>query len=173
MMKSGLKYLLSTFLFLLTFTFASAQNTHVKLAHYDEDEVIKLMKETEAAERTLKSLSDQYEAEMEKMEGEYTRKASEYQKEQSSWDETIRRVRMEEIHTIKLKMQNYYDMASKTLSDKRNELYVPVHKKIDQAVAEVAKEQGFLYVWDVKNLKYCSPQAVDITSMIKRKLGIK
>ena len=66
-----------------------------------------------------------------------------------------------------------YDMASKTLSDKRNELYIPVHKKIDQAVAEVAKEQGFLYVWDVKTLKYCSPQAVDITSMIKRKLGIK
>ena len=173
MMMSGMKYLSSTFLLLLTFAFASAQNTHVKLAHYDEDEVIKLMKETEAAERTLKSLSDQYEAEMVKMEGEYTRKASEYQKEQSSWDETIRRVRMEEIHTIKLKMQNYYDMASKTLSDKRNELYVPVHKKIDQAVAEVAKEQGFLYVWDVKNLKYCSPQAADITSMIKRKLGIK
>ena len=107
------------------------------------------------------------------MEGEYTRKAAEYQKEQASWDETIKRVRMEEIHTIKLKMQNYYDMASKTLSDKRNELYIPVHKKIDQAVAEVAKEQGFLYVWDVKTLKYCSPQAVDITSMIKRKLGIK
>lgn len=173
MIMSGLKYLSTTFLLLLTFAFASAQNTHVKLAHYDEDEVIKLMKETEAAERTLKSLSDQYEAEMVKMEGEYTRKASEYQKEQSSWDETIRRVRMEEIHTIKLKMQNYYDMASKTLSDKRNELYVPVHKKIDQAVTEVAKEQGFLYVWDVKNLKYCSPQAVDITNMIKRKLGIK
>ena len=173
MIMSGLKYLSTTFLLLLTFAFASAQNTHVKLAHYDEDEVIKLMKETEAAERTLKSLSDQYEAEMVKMEGEYTRKAAEYQKEQSSWDETIKRVRMEEIHTIKLKMQNYYDMASKKLSDKRNELYIPVHKKIDQAVAEVAKEQGFLYVWDVKNLKYCSPQAVDITSMIKRKLGIK
>ena len=108
MMMSSLKYLSSTFLLMLTFAFASAQNTHVKLAHYDEDEIVKLMKETEAAERTLKSLSDQYEAEMEKMEGEYTRKAAEYQKEQASWDETIKRVRMEEIHTIKLKMQNYY-----------------------------------------------------------------
>ncbi len=168
-----MKHLLTTISLLLTFVFASAQNTHVKLAHYDEDEIVKLMKETETAERTLQSLSDQYEAEMVKMEGEYTRKAAEYQKEQSSWDETIKRVRMEEIHTIKLKMQNYYDMASKTLADKRKELYVPVHKKLDQAVAEVAKEQGFLYVWDVKDLKYHSPQAVDITSMIKRKLGIK
>lgn len=168
-----MKHLLTTLSLLLTFAFASAQNTHVKLAHYDEAEVIKMMKETETAERTLKSLSDQYEAEMVKMEGEYTRKAAEYQKEQSTWDETIKRVRMEEIHTIKLKMQNYYDMASKTLADKRNELYAPVYKKIEQAVAEVAKEQGFLYVWDVKNLKYHSPQAVDITGMIKRKLGIK
>lgn len=168
-----MKQLLTTLSLLLTFAFASAQNTHVKLAHYDEAEVIKMMKETETAERTLKSLSDQYEAEMVKMEGEYTRKAAEYQKEQASWDETIKKVRMEEIHTIKLKMQNYYDMASKTLADKRNELYIPVYKKIEQAVAEVAKEQGFLYVWDVKDLKYHSPQAVDITGMIKRKLGIK
>ncbi|MBQ0157061.1 MAG: OmpH family outer membrane protein [Bacteroidales bacterium] len=168
-----MKHLLTTLSLLLTFAFASAQNTHVKLAHYDEAEVIKMMKETETAERTLKSLSDQYEAEMVKMEGEYTRKAAEYQKEQSTWDETIKRVRMEEIHTIKLKMQNYYDMASKTLADKRNELYAPIYKKIEQAVAEVAKEQGFLYVWDVKDLKYHSPQAVDITGMIKRKLGIK
>ncbi|MCQ2190572.1 MAG: OmpH family outer membrane protein [Paludibacteraceae bacterium] len=168
-----MKHLLTTLSLLLTFALASAQNTHVKLAHYDEAEVIKMMKETETAERTLKSLSDQYEAEMVKMEGEYTRKAAEYQKEQASWDETIKRVRMEEIHTIKLKMQNYYDMASKTLADKRNELYAPVYKKIEQAVAEVAKEQGFLYVWDVKDLKYHSPQAVDITGMIKRKLGIK
>lgn len=173
MIKSGMKNLLTILSLFFTFAFVSAQNTHVKLAHYDEAEVIKMMKETETAERTLKSLSDQYEAEMVKMEGEYTRKASEYQKEHASWDETIRRVRMEEIHTIKLKMQNYYDMASKTLADKRNELYVPVHKKIDQAVAEVAKEQGFLYVWDLKDLKYYSPQAVDITSMVKRKLGIK
>ena len=168
-----MKQLFSALLLLFAFLFASAQNTHVKLAHYDESEIISLMKDTETAERTLKSLSDQYEAEMTKMEGEYTRKASEYQQGQPSWDETIKRVRMEEIHTIKLKMQNYYDMASKTLSDKRNELYVPVHKKIDQAVAEVAKEQGFLYVWDVKDLKYHSPQAVDITNMVKRKLGIK
>ena len=84
MIMSGLKYLSSTFLLMLTFAFASAQNTHVKLAHYDEDEIVKLMKETEAAERTLKSLSDQYEAEMEKMEGEYTRKAAEYQNGQAS-----------------------------------------------------------------------------------------
>lgn len=173
MMMSDMRYLLTTLSLLLTLTFASAQNTHVKLAHYDEAEVVKMMKETETAERTLKTLSDQYEAEMTKMEGEYTRKAAEYQNEQSKWDETIKRVRMEEIHTIKLKMQNYYDMASKTLADKRNELYVPVYKKIEQAVAEVAKEQGFLYVWDVKDLKYHSPQAVDITSMVKRKLGIK
>ena len=71
MMMSSLKYLSSTFLLMLTFAFASAQNTHVKLAHYDEDEIVKLMKETEAAERTLKSLSDQYEAEMEKMAKQY------------------------------------------------------------------------------------------------------
>ena len=40
MMMSSLKYLSSTFLLILTFAFASAQNTHVKLAHYDEDEIV-------------------------------------------------------------------------------------------------------------------------------------
>ena len=46
-----MKQLLTTLSLLLTFAFASAQNTHVKLAHYDEAEVIKMMKEILKTER--------------------------------------------------------------------------------------------------------------------------
>ena len=178
-MKKVLFAVLSVFLCVNAFAQEQDQKTPTpeEMAAKEADRLGDLLKLEDwqifRVDSTLQNDFAALQAEMEKMEGEYTRKAAEYQNEHASWDETIKRVRMEEIHTIKLKMQNYYDMASKTLSDKRNELYIPVHKKIDQAVAEVAKEQGFLYVWDVKTLKYCSPQAVDITSMIKRKLGIK
>lgn len=131
------------------------------------------MSQTAEAERAIKSLADQYEAEMTRMEDEYSRKAGEYQKSYISWDETIRKTRMEELQTMKTKMQNYYDMADQTLKAKRVELYAPVYKALYDAVSKVAEQHEFLYVWDIKQLKYKSKDAVDITPMIKRQLGIK
>ncbi|MCQ2199011.1 MAG: OmpH family outer membrane protein [Paludibacteraceae bacterium] len=160
-------------LFLLIFAPLSAQNTKLRLAHYDEEQVLKAMSETAEVERAIKSLGDQYEAEMTRMEEEYSRKAGEYQKGYISWDETIRMTRMEELHTMKTKMQNYYDMADQTLKAKRVELYAPVYKTLYDAVAKVAEQHQFLYVWDIKQIKYMSKDAVDITPMIKRELGIK
>ncbi len=131
------------------------------------------MPETAEVERAIKSLGDQHEAEMTRMEEEYSRMAGEYQKNYTSWDETIRKTRMEELHTLKTRMQNYYDMADQTLKAKRVELYAPVYETLYNAVAKVAEQNQFLYVWDIKQIKYKSNDAVDITPMIKRALGIK
>ncbi|MCD6355563.1 MAG: OmpH family outer membrane protein, partial [Prolixibacteraceae bacterium] len=58
---------------------------------------------------------------------------------------------------------------------KQSELLQPVFDKAEKAIAEVAKEKGLIYVFDIgpKVVLYKSNQSIDIMPMVKAKLGIK
>ena len=80
---------------------------------------------------------------------------------------------MEELQTLQTKMQNYYQQAQASLQQKQEELQAPLRDKIRRAIDEVGAENGFLYIYDVNNLLYKSEQAIDVTPLIKKKIGVK
>ena len=49
----------------------------------------------------------------------------------------------------------------------------PIYDKAQAAIAEVAKEQGLIYVFEVNSLIYKSNQSIDILPLVKTKLGIQ
>lgn len=62
------------------------------------------------------------------------------------------------------------DMA-KQLQDKRNELLQPIYDKVNKAISDVAKENGFQFIFDQGVLLY-SEESQDVSKMVKAKLGI-
>lgn len=59
----------------------------------------------------------------------------------------------------------------KQLQDKRAELLQPIYDKVNKAISDVAKENGFQFVFDQGVLLY-SEQTLDVGPMVKAKLGI-
>jgi len=160
-------------LFLAIPFIAFSQNTQVKLGHLDVQGLFLSLPEAATIDSTLKKLSAQHENEIKRMEEEFNRKLAEYKQNENSLDETIKKSRMEELQTLQTKMQNYYQQAQASLQQKQEELQAPLRDKIRRAIDEVGAENGFLYIYDVNNLLYKSEQAIDVTPLIKKKIGVK
>ncbi|MEE0998011.1 MAG: OmpH family outer membrane protein [Paludibacteraceae bacterium] len=152
---------------------ASAQNTQIKLGHMDVQALFMSLPETAEIETSLKALGAQLEGEVKRMEEEYTRKLTEFKQGEATWDETIKKNRMEELQTLQVKMQNYYQTAQLQLQQKQEELQAPVREKIKKAINDVCVENGFLYVFDTNTMLYKSDSAIDITALVKKKMGVK
>ncbi len=59
----------------------------------------------------------------------------------------------------------------KQLQDKRTELLQPIYDKINKAISDVAKENGYQFIFDQGILLYAD-DAQDVSTMVKSKLGI-
>jgi outer membrane protein len=160
-------------LFLVVPFFAFSQNSQVKLGYLDIQSVFMMMPEAQQLESSLKKLAEQHEAEIKKMEQEYTNKLMEYQENQAKWDDVIKKNRMDELQNMQVRMQNYYQSAQQSLQAKQEELQKPLQEKIIKAMNEVGNENGFLYIFETNTLLFKSDQAIDVTPLIKRKLNIQ
>ena len=160
-------------LFLVIPFFAFSQNTQIKLGHLDAQGLLLIMAKAENIEETIGKLSEQHENEMKRMQDELSRKLAEYKQGETTWDETIKQNRAEELQTLDTKMQNYYQTARRALEQKQEELLTPLKDKLRKAIKEVGTENGFLYIFEDAVLLFKSEQAIDVTSLVNKKLGIK
>ena len=160
-------------LFLAIPFFAFSQNTQIKLGYLDVQSLFMSLPEVAEIEATMKKLGEQHENEIKRMEDEYNRKLSEYQQGQQNWDETIKKNRIEELQTLQTKMQNYYQTAQQTLQQKQEELQNPLREKIMKGMKDVGTENGFLYIFEANTLLFKSDDAIDVTPLVKKKLGVK
>lgn len=85
----------------------------------------------------------------------------------------------EELVTAELqKMQDelyaYSQKAEKEIADKQAEGMEPILKKVNDAIAEVAKEGGFQYIFDAQSgVILYADESTDVTNLVKAKLGIQ
>jgi outer membrane protein len=72
------------------------------------------------------------------------------------------------------RIQEFFVNAQQTLQQKQNELQVPVLESFRKAVEAVGEENGFLYIFEINSglTLFNSSQSVDVTPLVKAKLGI-
>ena len=159
-------------LFFLVAPFATfAQNANVKLGYIDIQALFISMPETVAADSTIKKAAAIREAEVKRLEDEYTRKLQDYKENEQKWDDVIKQNRMEELQTLQLK--NFYQQAQSDLQKQQEKLQVPILEKLRKTINEVGAENGFLYIFDLNTLQFKSNDAIDVTPFVQKKLGIK
>lgn len=71
------------------------------------------------------------------------------------------------------KISDYEQEVYKQLSEKREMLYKPILDKVNTAMQDVAKENGFTFVFDASNqILLYADETLDVTPLVKKKLGI-
>lgn len=146
-----------------------------KLAYVNVQEIFQVMPELSDVEKKIADFNEQYRKEMEKMYEEYYAKTKEYQENSATMAETIKTRRQSEIVDLEKRIATFQQQASDELQQKQVEMIKALRDKIMKATSEVGAENNYTYVFDIsaQAIVYRSPKAVDITPLVRKKMGIK
>jgi outer membrane protein len=148
-----------------------------KFGHIDLQGLIQVMPERTAAESDYTKQVKELEDQLGTMQKEYESKLNEYLQKRDSLSEIVRTARESDIQDLQQRIQNFQMIAQQQLQQKQNEMLRPIFEKAQKAVAEVGKEKGLIYVFDVSGelgtVLYRSPESLDILPFVKQKLGIQ
>ena len=168
----------------VVFTSAAAQ-AQQKFAHINSPEILQQMPEVTAASNTLRTFSEGIQAQMDKMRNEAQSKYDAYVAKQKTISEankeTVGKELMEmekELQDFDRRIQEAQTKAQQDVANKENELFGPIQKKANDAIAAIAKEKGYAYVFDLAAAPGQTPTVIywaggdDITAAVKAKLGL-
>jgi len=150
---------------------AIAQN---KFGHIDTNELLGMMPGREAAQQELERYARELEAQFTTMQREFQTKYQDYLENQETFSQLIRQSRERELTSLQERIMEFQESAQEDLMAKENQLLQPIVEKARNAIEEVAKENGYTYVFDrsMGVLLYSEPSD-DIMPKVKTKLGIQ
>jgi outer membrane protein len=153
-------------------TMASAQE--FKFGHINSSELIAAMPESDSAQAAIESLAREYELQMEEMNVELNKKYDDYINKRDSYTELIRQTKEADITEMQQRIGAFEQNAQMDLQTQQQEMLRPILERANNAVKEVAEENGFIYVFDISrgNPVYFSEKSVDVLELVKTKLGI-
>lgn len=163
--------------FILTFfvgegAFAQTAN---QIAFVNSDELLELIPEKKKASEEVNSLNRKYKDELQLMQNDYNKKYSDFVSYQTSMAENIRLRRMQELYELEQHINAFMEVAQEDVLNREQELLKPLRTKIKEAIYQVGVEGSFVCIYDLANpsILFVTPDAVDVTSLVKLKLGIK
>ncbi|WP_407484291.1 OmpH family outer membrane protein [Elizabethkingia meningoseptica] len=159
-----LSVLFAAVLMMVSFTALKAQ----KLAHADIAGILNAMPEMKKANEQLEALGKMKQAELVKLQQTLQDKADAYRKagKQDPAKEA-------EIQKEGENLQKMGQAAQKDVADKQETLYMPIDKKLNDALSAVAKAKGLEYIFDANGQGLAYKGGLDVTADIKKQLGIQ
>jgi outer membrane protein len=99
-----------------------------------------------------------------------------YNKESKNLTEIVKQTKEQELIDMNRRIQEFQTNAQTQLQNKQVELFQPVYAKVDKAIKEVGKENGFVYVFDIAKgslLYFDETKSTNVLALAKAKLGLK
>jgi len=144
-----------------------------KLGYVDLQEVMVAMPEYKKANADMEKYQKQLEDDLGKLQEEFQTKYKAYETSQTTMSPTMREFKEKELRQLQERIQEFQQSAVEDSRKKEAELLKPIVEKAKAAIAQVAKESGYAYVFDsnTAGMLY-KPEGDDVTAMVKKKLGI-
>ena len=147
-----------------------AQN---KFAHVNFSELVQLMPEADEARATMTASSNEAQETYQAMVDEYQTKMTEYQQKASTWTQTIRESKENSLMDMQQRIQEFEQNVQQELALQQNQLMAPIYEKAQQAVDKLAKDGGYIYVFEASQVLYVDPsQSTDLTPSARKALNI-
>ena len=145
----------------------------LKIAVVNTNEVMLAMPEAAEYESEMAKLRQQYEQEARTMEETFQRKYQDYIAQADSLTENIRVLRMQEVQDIRNRLETFVPMAEEEIQNKSESLLTPIRDKVQKAINSVGEENGYTYIMSPQVFLFQGNGAIDATSLVKAKLGLR
>jgi len=145
-----------------------------KLGHINSDSLLKIMPGRDSALIKIQAEAKTYETQLTAMNTEFQTKYDDYTTNLATMSELIKQTKQAELQDLQSRVEKFQTTAQEALQKKQAELLQPIIDKAKKAIDDVAKENGFTYIFDsaLGTLLYYDG-GEDILGLVKKKLGIK
>ena len=154
----------------------TGQAQSFKFGHINSDELIQAMPEFDSATKKLEAFRQELVNQIELMSVELRNKNDSYTKESKNLTDIVKQTKEQEIVDLNRRIQDFQTTAQDDLQNKQVELFQPIYAKVDKAIKDVGKENGFVYVFDVAKgslLYFDETRSTNVMALAKAKLGLK
>lgn len=152
----------------------SAQNA-AKYGHMNLGNLLELMPDTKKANDDLKVFADRLTAIDDSLGRALQSAAETLQREYDAGNLTPIQAQQRQAELQKQQefLQKFEQEAQQKVGAKREELLGPILQKVDDAIRAVAKEHGFVMIFDTSSgAMLFAADNEDVTALVKSKLGI-
>ncbi|MGD0038115.1 MAG: OmpH family outer membrane protein [Bacteroidota bacterium] len=171
-----MKKILALVAFLLVLCAIQA-NAQMKIAYFNSEAIMKQLPDAQDAQKQLDQFVADWQQELNKMQDEWKKKFDDYDKRKLIMTEQRRADAERELRDMDQKIVDFRTQKfgqNGELFNKQNELMKPVQDRVFKAVQDVAREDGYDYVFDKSGdilLMYAN-EKYDLTQKIFAKLKV-
>jgi len=151
--------------------------SQIKIGYFSSEAIIKLLPDAQDAQKQLDQLVSEWQQQLSKMQDEWKKKFEEYESRKLIMTEHRRAEVEKELRELDQKIVDFRNKKfgqNGELFVKQNELMKPVQDRIFKAVQDVAKEEGYDYIFDrsADILIMYANEKYDLTQKIFEKLKV-
>lgn len=161
-----------TFLFItLISTISVAQS---KTGTIDSDYIINLMPEAKVVIERSQSYGSRLDSLFSIKMKDYQTRVTNFREKEKEMGELMKKTLIQELTALEQDIKKYQENGNKLMQLKQDELMRPLYKKLNTAIDEVAKAEGFTLILTIAGNQYAYiDDNYDITKKVMAKLGIK
>jgi outer membrane protein len=153
----------------------NAQN--LKFGHVNSSELIQALPEFDTASAQLERFRTDLVNALELMQVELNNKSDVYNREARNYTDVVRQTKEQELMDMNRRIQEFQQTAQLQMQEKQSELFQPIMTKVDTAIKDVGKENGFIYIFVLGEgssvVYFDETKSVDVMPLAKTKLGVK
>jgi len=161
---------------IFSFTGQSAFAQSLKFGHINRNELIQAMPEFDSARVKLEKLNTELTNAAELLQVELNNKYEAYLKDGKNLTDLVRQTKEQELQDYQRRLSEFQTNAQTQMQEKQVSLFTPITEKADKAIREVAKEGGFIYVFDLSQnqiVYFDETKSINVMPLAKAKLGLK
>lgn len=146
-----------------------------KYGHMNLGNLLESLPETKKANDDLKVFTDKLAAKDDSLTKAFQAAYSQLEQEYNAGTLTPvqAQTRQEELQKQQTVIQAFEEEAQKQANARRDELLRPILEKVDAAVKAVARENGYLMIFDTgSGAMLFAAETDDVTELVKKKLGL-
>lgn len=164
--------------FVLGIGFAVGQNS-IKVGHTNTGYILSQLPEIKGVQTELETVRTQLEKVIQDKSKEFQEKLERYQNTGASMSQAQQETAENELRQLNSELEELQAKSQQTFAEKQESLIRPLVEKVNKAVDEVAKENGYTYILngDTGNvgnpvILYSGSKETDITDLVLKKLGV-
>ncbi|MFO8054040.1 MAG: OmpH family outer membrane protein [Bacteroidales bacterium] len=167
------RILLATILLLASAGFSLAQAQ--KLGHINTSNLLQIMPGRDTAQAALEKHARSLQNDLQEYQKEFQTKYEKYMSEEESMPRLMKETRQEELMQMEERIRKYQENAQKELQEKEQQLLQPILERAQEAIDEVAEEEGYTYILDTSTgaVVYIGDKGKDIMPRVRKKLDIE
>lgn len=143
-----------------------------KIGYISADEVISLMPEAAKVDTQLNDYQQALYQQNQIKKDEFNQKVAKFYTDSSKLSPGVKEVQRTELQKQVQELSGADQQMQQQFEAKRQELSLPIQRKLQNTIQEVAKENGYTYVFPREAL-LVMPPGDDIGKLVKKKLGLK